>query len=72
METHLSTCEIYDCNDCYIKVKQIGEMKTHMEDKHRDDEVQFTHWKVNRNDAEEIDQKEHWNYATFPGSFSRK
>ena len=27
LETHLSTCEIYECDRCYFRVTQIGDIK---------------------------------------------
>ena len=59
MDTHLSTCEIYDCGSCYHRVRQIGEIKDHIQNEHKNEIVQFTHGKINRKDAEKVDLTEH-------------
>ena len=30
LETHLITCEIYECNHCYFSSKNLSQMKTHV------------------------------------------
>ena len=64
--THLSTCEIYECDLCYFRVKQISEMKSHMENKHKDCNSRIWHAKVDRNNEEVIDASEHWKLELFP------
>ena len=51
LDTHLTTCEIYDCGGCYHRARQIGEIKDHIQNEHKNEIVQFTHGKMNINDA---------------------
>ena len=33
LELYFKTCEVYECVNCYFKVKQISQMKAHMHSK---------------------------------------
>ena len=41
LETHLFTCEIYECGKCKIKTKMLKEMKNHVESDHAEDKESF-------------------------------
>ena len=64
--THISTCEIYECNNCYFRVTQIYEIKTHMNEKHENENVIIIHGKQDRNNYEEIITTEHRRFYLFP------
>ena len=34
LELHLRTCEIYECSECYQKIKTISDMKKHFAENH--------------------------------------
>ena len=70
METlnlHISTCEIYECSNCYYRVKSLSDIRKHFENKHTDEEedVKILHGKVNRKCDEEIDETEHFYNELF-------
>ena len=61
LNMHMATCEIYECNGCYFRVKTLADIKKHFQNKHEDDEdVKITHGKVNRKCGEEIDDTEYF------------
>ena len=66
LETHISTCEIYECNNCYFRVTQICEIKIHMLEKHESENVLILHGKQDRSNEEKIDCKEHLRFDLFP------
>ena len=41
LETHLFTCEIYDCGKCKIIGKTLKEVKNHIESEHAEDKTTF-------------------------------
>ena len=63
LETHLSTCEIYEC---YFRVSHIGDIKTHMVEKHESENIKILHGKLDRHNEEEIDVAEHFRFDLFP------
>ena len=34
LEIHIKTCKVYECTDCYFRVKKISQIKAHMNSKH--------------------------------------
>ena len=66
LDTHISTCEAYECERCYFRVKHISELKSHVEEKHKKWNVRIWHVKVDRNNEELMDRSEHWKLDLFP------
>ena len=56
LELHLVTCEMYECNDCYIRVKHLSEIKEHLQKEHEQGKY-LNHLKMDRNDANKVDFK---------------
>ena len=54
LETHLSTCEIFKCDECEKRFQTISDMKAHIETDHEESSY-FTimHAKQSRYDSEE-------------------
>ena len=50
MNTHLSTCEIYECDECYFRVKTMSAIGSHMEEVHENENVKICHLKLDRKD----------------------
>ena len=56
LETHLSTCEIYKCDECNFITTKLPEMKIHLDDKHNGETgIQINHSKQSRGNREEYD-----------------
>ena len=68
LEVHLKTCEVYECTECYFRVKQLSQMKAHMNSKHETEDVKVLHGKQDRICDEEISTTEHSRYELFPQS----
>ena len=66
LETHISTCEIYECDNCYLRVTKISDIKAHMDEIHESENVKIIHGKQDRTNEQEIDSKEHWRFSLFP------
>ena len=66
LEIHLSTCEIYECDNCYFRVTKISDIKAHMEVKHALHDTKIIHGKIDRKNEQEIDSSEHWSSELFP------
>ena len=62
---HLSTCEIYECDDCYFRVKTLYELKAHMQELHENENTKIIHAKLNRKDEDIICSTEHWRNELF-------
>jgi hypothetical protein len=58
LETHLNSCEVYECYECGKKVKILNDIKLHIEKEH-DKTNKFCHLKMNRMNPEEVDFKEY-------------
>ena len=57
LETHLRTCEIYQCDDCEIRMKSISEIKEHVTEIHKRESLWINHLKMDRNNFSEISDK---------------
>ena len=69
LETHLSTCETYKCDECNFISFKLSEMKVHPDDQHNGGKgIQVIHSKQNRANNEEYD----CTYYTTSELFSRK
>ena len=56
LETHLTTCEIYKCDECSFTTSKLTEMKVHLNDQHSGGKgIQIIHSKQNRANREEYD-----------------
>ena len=53
LEVHLTTCEMYLCDSCEIRMNNLSNMKTHIEKEHK--EKWLIHLKMNRNNINEVD-----------------
>ena len=56
LELHLVTCEIYECNECFIRVKHLSEIKEHIQTEH-DKGKYLNHLKLDRKNASKVDFK---------------
>ena len=61
LDLHLTTCQIYICEDCYCRTKHLHNIKEHLNEKHSSDSdyFQIIHAKINLKDPETIDQDFH-------------
>ena len=59
LETHLFTCETYQCDKCDIRLKNISDMKTQLKNDHENVYFQIMHAKQCRFDSEEINVTEY-------------
>ena len=68
LETHLFTCEIYECHGCEIRYKTLSEVKHHVCEEHQKGQqfIQIIHAKPNRKNKEEIDCTKYFNHELFP------
>ena len=60
LELHLNTCEIYSCDICKEKFKSLSDLKTHLQDNHKDKILKFKlshHMKRNRGNSEVYDSR---------------
>ena len=58
LEIHLTTCEIYSCDICKEKLKNLSDLKNHFQDKHEEKFVKFAHHiKRNRSNSDIYDSK---------------
>ena len=48
LNTHLSTCEIYEGENCFFRVKLLSEMKDHMDEKHALENSHIKYRKIDR------------------------
>ena len=54
---------MYECVNCYFRVKQISQMKAHMKSKHGNEDIKFVQ---DRHSKEEVDTTEHLRFELFP------
>ena len=61
LDLHLTTCQIYICEDCYCRTKHLHNIKEHLNEKHSSDGdfFEIIHAKINLKDPETIDQDFH-------------
>ena len=65
LETHLSTfTNVIGATSGYVT--QIGDIKTHMVEKHESENIKILHGKLDRHNEEEIDVAEHFRFDLFP------
>ena len=55
----LSTCEIYECDNCFFRVKVLSEMEDHMDEKHTNENLTIIHGKVDRKNENFIKTTQH-------------
>ena len=50
LETHLRTCEIFECDTypCWLRMKNLSDMKKHIIEKHDNSFTQINHLKIDR------------------------
>ena len=58
LNLHLTTCQIYVCEDCYYRTKHLHDIREHLNEKHNDFKL-IIHAKINLKDPEIIDQDFH-------------
>ena len=56
LNLHLTTCQIYVCEDCYFRTQHMHDIREHLKDKHNNDFSLIIHAKINLKDPETIDQ----------------
>ena len=47
LDTHLRTCETYECSNCWKRIKHLSDMKKHIEG-HHDDYTTLNHLRIDR------------------------
>ena len=47
MDTHLRTCETYECSNCWKRIKNLSDMKKHIEGYH-DDYTTLNYLRIDR------------------------
>ena len=65
LNLHLSTCESYECDYCYFRVKQMTDIKDHMEETHDNENFKIIHGKVDRKNENFIKTTEHLRFDLF-------
>ena len=58
LKTHLASCEVYECAECYNRENSLSDIKLHIENTH-DKTKKFFHLKMNRKRNEKVDIKEY-------------
>ena len=53
LELHLRTCEMYECSECYLKLKDLSKMKKHAIEDH-DDCLIIQHIKIDLENLSEV------------------
>ena len=53
LELHLRTCEMYECSECYLKLRDISEMKKHAVIDHESDII-IQHLKIDLDNLCEV------------------
>ena len=68
LDTHLFTCEIYECYYEEERFKSLRDLKTHFETEHptKNTNYKFIHAKQDRENVEEIVCKDHFSQDLFP------
>ena len=46
LELHLRTCEVYECSECYLKERNLTDMKKHVVEDHEDYCDTIQHMKI--------------------------
>ena len=61
LETHLVTCEIYDCKRCDLRFQNLTTMRTHLQEEHKGHTqiVTIVHAKLDRKNSEIVACKEY-------------
>ena len=59
LETHLNTCEIYECGNCGKRYKLLSEIKEHMTEEQMICKFVW-HMKMDRNDKNRVDFKKYF------------
>ena len=61
LETHLVTCEMYECKRCNLRFQTISTMQTHLKEEHKGHTqiVKILHAKIDRKNFETVACQEH-------------
>ena len=51
---HLFTCEAYLCLKCDERFNTLSNLKSHIGDKHREDDIRIIHAKLHRKNPEQV------------------
>ena len=73
LETHLVTCQIYECKHCAERWQSISDVKKHMAEEHKGVGGQFLkiiHAKLDISNSDEIKCKTYYSKDLFPEIFS--
>ena len=65
LNTHLSTCESYECDNCFYRVQHLSHMEAHMIEKHEKLNLNIIHGKIDRKNENLIKTTEHLRYTLF-------
>ena len=58
LETHLASCEVYECEECEKRFTKLSDIKLHLEDDHNKDKY-FYHLKMHRIVKSKVDSKKY-------------
>ena len=58
LELHLITCEIYECDTCFVRDKSLSDMKKHIEKEHEKGK-KLNHLKIDREDEQRVNFKQY-------------
>lgn len=67
LDMHLFSCQIYVCNECDDRSKNLTDLKKHIEKEHTGKNVNVTHVKQNRTIQDEMDDNNYTSHDLFKG-----
>ena len=71
LETHLVTCQIYECKYCEERFQNVSDIKKHICDKHKGQEfLKILHAKIDLSNTDEIKCRTYFTKDLFPEIFS--
>ena len=53
LDLHLRTCEVYECSECFLRRRSLGEMKEHIVKEHENCKM-LTHLKMNLENESDV------------------
>ena len=65
LQTHLITCESYECENCFFRVHHLSQMEVHMDEKHEQQNLNIIHGKIDRKNENIIKTTEHLRFNLF-------
>ena len=62
LNIHLSTCECFECDNCFFRVRELSDIRSHMDEEHEQENLKIIHGKVDRKNENFIKTPEHLRY----------